>query len=120
MTQKPKTRKPGILASQTQASQTQTSQIQTPNDADLPRPKIEFPCEYSIRVVGDAAEDFVATVSEVIERHAPGFDPASIKLTDSRNARFQSIRVVIHATGESQLDALFQDLKSTGRVHMVL
>jgi putative lipoic acid-binding regulatory protein len=93
---------------------------QTPNDVDLPRPKVEFPCDYSIRVVGDAAEDFVAAISEVIERHAPGFDPASIKLSDSRNGRFQSVRVVIHATGEAQLGALFQDLKATGRVHMVL
>ena len=93
---------------------------QTPNDVDLPRPKVEFPCDYSIRVVGDAAEDFVAAISEVIERHAPGFDPASVKLSDSRKGRFQSIRVVIHATGEAQLDALFQDLKATGRVHMVL
>jgi putative lipoic acid-binding regulatory protein len=107
------TRKPKI-----QPPKTQTSQ--SPNDVDLPRPKVEFPCDYPIRVVGDAAEDFVATVSKVIERHAPGFDPASVKLTDSRNARFQSIRVVIHATGEAQLDALFQDLKATGRVHMVL
>ncbi|MEC8918694.1 MAG: DUF493 domain-containing protein, partial [Pseudomonadota bacterium] len=59
-------------------------------------------------------------ISEVIERHAPGFDPASIKLSDSRNGRFQSVRVVIHATGEAQLGALFQDLKATGPVHMVL
>ncbi|WP_110710333.1 DUF493 domain-containing protein [Salinicola sp. CR57] len=93
---------------------------QTPSDVDLPRPKVEFPCDYPIRVVGDASDDFVAVVSSVIERHAPGFDTASIKLSDSRNGRFQSLRVVIHATGEEQLNALFQDLKATGRVHMVL
>ncbi|WP_189443068.1 HP0495 family protein [Salinicola rhizosphaerae] len=93
---------------------------QTPNDVDLPRPKIEFPCDYSIRIVGDAADDFVEAVSDVVERHAPGFDRASVKLSDSRNGRFQSLRVMVHATGEAQLDALFQDLKATGRVHMVL
>ncbi|WP_251978296.1 HP0495 family protein [Salinicola avicenniae] len=93
---------------------------QTPNDVDLPRPKVEFPCDYPIRIVGDAAEDFVAVASQIVERHAPGFDPSTIKLSDSRNGRFQSMRVVIHATGEAQLDSLFRELKATGRVHMVL
>ncbi|WP_110649189.1 YbeD family protein [Salinicola peritrichatus] len=93
---------------------------QTPNDVDLPRPKIEFPCDYPIRIVGDAADDFVAAISQVIERHSPGFDTSSIRLSDSRNGRFQSLRVVIRATDEAQLDALFQSLKATGRVHMVL
>lgn len=101
-------------------SEKPSDQSQTPDNVDMPPPKVEFPCDYPIRVVGDAAEDFVAAVSDVIERHAPGFDPGSIKLSDSRNGRFQSIRVVIHATGETQLRELFEDLKATGRVHMVL
>ncbi|WP_110664848.1 YbeD family protein [Salinicola halophilus] len=93
---------------------------QTPSDVDLPRPKIEFPCDYPIRIVGDAADDFVASVSQVIEQHSPGFDAAGITLSESRNGRFRSARAVIRATSEEQLNALFQDLKATGRVHMVL
>ena len=93
---------------------------QTPDNVDLPRPKIEFPCDYSIRVVGDAAEDFVAAIGEVIARHSPGFDSSAITLSDSRNGRFQSARAVIRATSEAQLNALFEELKATGRVHMVL
>lgn len=84
------------------------------------RPEITFPCDYPIKVVGDAAEDFAAFVCEVTKRHAPDFDAAGIQVIDSRNGRFQSVRLSIRATGEAQLKALFEELKATGRVHMVV
>ncbi|MDW5376646.1 DUF493 domain-containing protein [Halomonas sp. HP20-15] len=83
-------------------------------------PKVEFPCDYPIKVVGDAAPDFEATVIEVIEEHAPGIDRRTVNAVDSRNGKFRSIRVTITATGQDQLQALFASLKETGRVHMVL
>ena len=33
-------------------------------------PKIEFPCDYVIKVIGDAAPDFVEFVVGVVEQHA--------------------------------------------------
>ena len=69
-------------------------------------PKITFPCDYSLKVVGDAAEDFPACVCQVIVRHDPDFDA--------------TVRVVIRATGEQHIKELFEDLKATGRVHMVV
>ncbi|WAM50028.1 HP0495 family protein [Vreelandella venusta] len=83
-------------------------------------PKITFPCYYSLKVVGDAAEDFPACVCQVIVKHSPEFDETSLQVVDSRNGRFQSVRVTIVATGEHQLRQLFDDLKATGRVHMVV
>ena len=38
----------------------------------------------------------------------------------SANGRFMSLTVTIVATGPAQLQALFEELKATGRVHMVL
>lgn len=82
--------------------------------------KITFPCDYSLKVVGDAAEDFAASVCQVVIRHAPDFDATKLEVVDSRNGRFQSVRLTIRATGEQQLNQLFLDLKATGRVHMVV
>ena len=48
-----------------------------------------------------------------------GIDVSGV-VVDSRNGRFQSLRVTITATGNDQLQALFASLKATGRVHMVL
>ncbi|WP_434985392.1 HP0495 family protein [Vreelandella zhaodongensis] len=83
-------------------------------------PKITFPCDYSLKIVGDAADDFTASVCQVIVKHAPDFDESSLQVVDSRNGRFQSVRVTIVATGEQQIRQLFDDLKATGRVHMVV
>ncbi|MGC3871932.1 HP0495 family protein [Halomonas sp. GXIMD04776] len=83
-------------------------------------PKIVFPCDYSLKIVGDASPDFQAVVVETIKVHAPAFDENAMSAVDSRNGRFQSLRVTITATGNDQLQALFASLKATGRVHMVL
>ncbi|MBU2875971.1 HP0495 family protein [Marinobacter salexigens] len=83
-------------------------------------PKIEFPCDYGIKVIGDAAPDFKEFVVTVVERHAPGIKDEDVSVKDSREGRFCSVRLNIMATGEPQLKALFEELKASGRVHMVL
>lgn len=83
-------------------------------------PKITFPCDYSLKVVGDAAEDFPACVCQIVVRHAPDFDESTMQVVDSRNGRFQSVRITIRATSEQQISQLFEELKATGRVHMVV
>ena len=82
-------------------------------------PKIEFPCDYPIRVMGRAAPDYKDFVVEVMKKHDPSFN-GEAEVKDSRTGKFQSVVVTICATGEPQLKALYEDLKASGRVHMVL
>ena len=90
-------------------------------DVNQPQaPKIEVPRQYPIKVIGTAADDFAEVICEVVEKHAPGVDTTTIDIKDSKNGRFLSLRLVITATGQDQLEALHRDLKATGRVHMVL
>lgn len=83
-------------------------------------PKIEFPCDYPIAVVGEAAPDFLSLVEEIVESHAPGFLRERTTVRPSAGGRYVSVRVTITATGEPQLRALFEALKGTGRVQAVL
>ncbi len=83
-------------------------------------PKIEFPCEYPIKVMGDAGEALQSLVIEVMDRHAPGFDQSAVTIRDSSKGTFQSITVTITATGLVQLQAIFDDLKGSELVKMVL
>ncbi len=96
----------------------------TPDTADTseqPAPKIEFPCErYPIKVIGDAGEGFPDLVVEIIQRHAPDLDVATLVARDSSKGRFLSVQVLITATDVDQLQAIHNDLRATGRVHMVL
>lgn len=83
-------------------------------------PKIEFPCDYPIKVLGRQVEAFQPAIVAVFERHAPGFDRETISIRDSRKGRFVAITITITATGPEQLDALHRDLLATGLVQMVL
>lgn len=83
-------------------------------------PKIEFPCEYPIKVLGRSSAAFEALIIEVFERHAPGFDQQAIVARASRNGTFTALTITITATGPEQLDALHQDLLATGHVTMVI
>ncbi|MBH9397185.1 DUF493 domain-containing protein [Pseudomonas aeruginosa] len=88
---------------------------------DVQPPKIEFPCErYPIKVIGDAGEGFSDLVVEIIRRPAPDLDAETLVVRDSSKGRFLSVQVLITATDVDQLQAIHNDLRATGRVHMVL
>ncbi len=88
--------------------------------AEVDPPKIEFPCDYPIKVLGRQSDDFHGVVMEVFERHAPGFDRETITIRDSAKGTFCAITITITATGKEQLEALHQDLLATGAVQMVI
>jgi putative lipoic acid-binding regulatory protein len=83
-------------------------------------PKIEFPCDYPIKVMGRSSEAFESVVLEIFERHAPGFDQQAVSAKISNKGTFTSLTITITATGPQQLEALHQALMATGHVSMVL
>lgn len=84
-------------------------------------PKIEFPCDnYPVKVMGEAGHELHTIVVEVMERHVDGFHQGLVSVRDSAKGRFQSLTVMITATGEDQLKAIFEDLKKCPAVRMVL
>ncbi len=83
-------------------------------------PKIEFPCDYPVKVLGRSSDSFHGVVLDVFHRHAPGFDETRVAVRDSSKGTFTAITVVITATGKDQLEALHRDLLATGQVQMVL
>ena len=83
-------------------------------------PKIEFPCDYPVKVLGRSGEDLVEVIVEVFERHDPGFDRQGVSVRASSKGNFTAVTIVITATGTEQLSALHEDLLATGRVQMVI
>lgn len=88
--------------------------------SDVEPPKIEFPCDYPIKVLGVNADNFEAIITEVFQLHAPGFDRETVRIKLSRKGTFNSFNITITATGPEQLDALHRDLLATGLVKMVI
>jgi putative lipoic acid-binding regulatory protein len=84
-------------------------------------PKLEFPQpQYPIKVIADSHERLQEQVVEVVKRHDPEFQETTVELIQSRQGSYCSVRMVICATGESQLQALHEELKRNPLVKMVL
>ena len=81
---------------------------------------LDFPCDFPIKVMGRKAPGFAQAVTEIVRRHAPDFDPASVEMRPSRQGRYLSVTCVVRATSREQLDALYQELCDHPSVVMVL
>jgi uncharacterized protein len=81
---------------------------------------LAFPCDFPIKVMGRKQPGFAQAVADVVLRHAPDFDPATIEMRPSRQGRYLSVTCMVRATSREQLDSLYQDLCDHPGVVMVL
>jgi uncharacterized protein len=70
--------------------------------------------------MGVRADDFAQTITAVILRHAPDFDPAGIEFRPSKTGKYIGITATIQAQSKAQLDALYQELSTHPMVKVVL
>jgi len=81
---------------------------------------LQYPCDFPIKIMGHTQAGFAQAVVEVVKRHAPDFDAATLELRTSTRRKYLSITCVIRATSREQLDALYQELCDHPMVVMVL
>lgn len=81
---------------------------------------LQFPCEFPLKIVGRRSDDFAQAMLEIVLRHAPDFDPASMGMRASSQGAYLSLTCVIRARSKAQLDALYRELSADPRVTMVL
>lgn len=82
--------------------------------------RIEFPCSYPIKIVGENRDAFTEQVVALTRLHAPEVTDDDVRVKASRAGTYCSVTVMIQATGEVQLKALFETLKGHPLVKMVL
>jgi len=81
---------------------------------------LTFPCSFPIKVMGLTQEGFAQAIVEVVQCHAPDFDPATLEMRASRAGKYLSLTCTVNATSREQLDNLYRDLTSHPMVSMVL
>jgi putative lipoic acid-binding regulatory protein len=81
---------------------------------------LAFPCEFPIKVMGRKQPGFAQAVSDIVRKHAPDFDPATVAMRPSRQGRYLSVTCVVRAISREQLDGLYQELCDHPQVVMVL
>ncbi len=81
---------------------------------------LEFPCAFPLKIMGRTREGFAQAVAEVVIRHAPDFDAATLEMRSSSAGNYLSLTATINATSREQLDALYRELVAHPMVAMVL
>jgi putative lipoic acid-binding regulatory protein len=81
---------------------------------------LEFPCEFPVKIMGRAADDFEALVFEIVSRHDPDLASEKISVRASRDGNFVAITAVIVARSREQLDELYSELSAHERILMAL
>lgn len=87
---------------------------------DQEPPKIAFPCDYPIKVIFEASEVTIEEIFEIAVRHDPSLDRDEATLRPSARGNYHAVTLRFTATGERQLKALFEELKTCDAVRMVL
>lgn len=81
---------------------------------------LEFPCDFPLKIMGKAHDDLAQAVLEIVTRHAPGFDGATMEMRASSGGNYVSLTCTVIATSKPQLDALYMELTGHPLVKVVL
>ncbi len=81
---------------------------------------MKFPCEFPIKVMGAAEENFDMLVVNIVRKHAPDLTEGAVKSRKSKEGRFISITVTVQAESRQQLDNIYMDLTAHEKVLMAL
>ena len=80
----------------------------------------QFPCEFPIKVMGKKTDDFSSMVVGIIRKHIHDSSEITITSRQSHGDKYTSITATIIAQSRKQLDAIYQELKDTKQVVMLL
>ena len=81
---------------------------------------IEFPCDFPIKVMGEAGDDFVQVVVDAILLHAPAFSAEALTVRPSSAGRYLAITCTVRVTHRAQLDDIYRAVSAHPRVKIVL
>lgn len=81
---------------------------------------LEYPSDFPIKILGHTQAGFAQAVLEIVKRHAPDFDAATMELRASKRRKYLSVTCVVRAISREQLDGLYRELCDHPMVVMVL
>ena len=83
-------------------------------------PRLDFPVDFPIKMMGRDTPEFHDTARKLVEKHTGPLPDSAFKSSQSREGRFVSITVTVHARSQQQLDSIYQELTANDAVLMAL
>ena len=81
---------------------------------------IKFPCNFSIKVMGEASEDFTKIIIKIIKKIDKNFNTSKIEMKGSSNGKYISLTCDVYVTSQKQLDKIYTDLSRNPITKFVL
>jgi putative lipoic acid-binding regulatory protein len=80
----------------------------------------EFPCDFPVKIMGQATDDFRSLALGIVTRHFGELGTARIEERPSASGKYLSITCTVVAQSKAQLDALYLELTSCSQVLVAL
>ncbi|HET8730114.1 MAG TPA: DUF493 domain-containing protein [Moraxellaceae bacterium] len=80
----------------------------------------EFPMHYPLKIMGEAQHPMREIVANILLRHCPDFDPASLSERASSAGRYVSVSATIYVERKEQINGLYADFAACEHIRMVL
>ena len=85
---------------------------------------LQFPTSFPVKAMGRTnptePNGLAQAVLEIVLKHAPDFDAASLEMRPSSAGKYLAITATINATSRAQIDAIYLDLTAHPLVIMAL
>ncbi len=84
-----------------------------PQDIPAEESLIEYPCDFTIKVMGVDSSEFRKNVFEIASSHDEQFNGSKVSEKHSKNKKYLSLSLKVYAQNREQLDALYSDLTAS-------
>jgi putative lipoic acid-binding regulatory protein len=78
--------------------------------------KLDYPLEYTFKIMGLAGDDFPEYARRLVERIAGAVPPERVIVRPSSHGKYHSVSVVTVLASEAQRRAVYEALHEDGRV----
>ena len=81
---------------------------------------LTFPCDFPIKALGHSSAELHTLILEIVQRHVPGIGASALKARPSKGGKYLAITVIVRATRQDQLDAIYRELSAREEILMAL
>ena len=81
---------------------------------------LEFPCDFPIKIMGPATDEFRSLVLGILTRHFGAIEPRRLEERPSSGGKYLSLTCTVRARSKAELDAVYVELTSCSQVLVAL
>ncbi len=82
--------------------------------------QVFFPCNYLLKIIGIANDEFETCVIPILNKHIPNLAEGAITYNKSRSDKYVALTISFYADTKEQVDELYRELTSKPQVLMAL